>query len=41
MNEAMKKEIADAAEMIVGGFSFTRKDGKLWALDSDNGFYND
>ena len=39
MPEEKIKEIADSANMVVGGYAFTKKDGKISVLNINNPAY--
>ena len=39
MPEKRIKEIADSADMVVGGYAFTKKDGKVAVLNINNPEY--
>ena len=39
MPEEKIKEIADIANMVVGGYAFTKKDGKISVLNINNPAY--
>ena len=39
MPEEKVKKIADSADMVVGGYAFTKKDGKIAVLNINNPEY--
>ena len=39
MPEEKIKKIADSADMVVGGYAFTKKDGKISVLNINNPAY--